>query len=89
MRAVVVDRPELAPAHDVVVGWKMVGFKSTATSVTAEYRLAGMEYVRIYGFKNGAWFLIPEPPYDDPKMETGLGYWVAFTEPGAIYPSAW
>ena len=77
---------QLPPAYDVVAGWNMVGFKSTATNVTAEDYLAGTEYVRIYGFKNGAWFTIPGPTYDDPKMEPGRGYWVAFTEPGTIYP---
>jgi hypothetical protein len=51
----------------------MVGFKSTANNVTAEDYLEGTEYARIYGFENGAWFLIP-PPYDDPM------------EPGTIYP---
>jgi hypothetical protein len=83
---VVVDPRELLPAYDVVVGWNMVGFKSTATNVTAADYLAGTEYVRIYGFKGGDWFVIPGPSYDDPKMELGRGYWVAFTEPGTIYP---
>ncbi|MGB5926207.1 MAG: hypothetical protein WBH01_09000 [Dehalococcoidia bacterium] len=54
MRVVIVDSPELPLAYDVVVGWNMVGFKSTATNVTAEHYLAGTEYVRIYYFKNGA-----------------------------------
>jgi hypothetical protein len=85
MPVMIVDPPELPPAHDVAVGGKMVGFKSTATSVTAEDYLEGTEYVRIYGFENGTWFLIPGPPYDDPKMEPGLGYWVAFTKPGTLY----
>ena len=86
MRVVIVDPPELPPAYGVVAGWNMVGFKSTATNVTAEDYLAGTEYVRIYYFENDAWFLIPGPPYDNPKMEPGFGYWVAFTEPGAVYP---
>jgi len=85
MRAVVVHPPEPSPAYSVVVGWNMIGFKSTATNVTAEHYLAGTEYVRICWFKNGAWFLIPGPPYNNP-METGLGHRVAFTEPGTIYP---
>lgn len=77
---------QLPPAYDVVAGWNMVGFKSTATNVTATDYLAGTEYVRIYYFENGAWFFIPGPPYDNPKMKPGLGYWVAFTAPGTIYP---
>jgi len=77
---------QLPPAYDVVVGWNMVGFKSTATNVTATDYLDGTQYVRIYGFEDGTWFFIPGPPYDNPKMKPGLGYWVAFTEPGTIYP---
>ena len=77
---------QLPPAYDVVAGWNMVGFKSIASNVTAKDYLDGTFYVRIYLFKNGVWDLIPGPDYDDPKMEPGLGYWVAFTEPGTIYP---
>jgi hypothetical protein len=76
---------QLPPTYDVVAGWNMVGFKSTATNVTAADYLAGTEYVRIYGFKNGTWFTIPGPAYNA-TMEPGLGYWVAFSEPGTIYP---
>jgi hypothetical protein len=76
--------PALPPTYDVVVGWNMVGFKSTNNVTAADY-LAGTEYVRIYYFKNGAWFLISGPPYLG-YMEPGLGYWVAFTKPGTIYP---
>jgi hypothetical protein len=78
--------PALPPTYDVVVGWNMVGFKSTASNVTAADYLDCTKCVRIYGYKNGTWFLIPGPDYDDPEMEPGLGYWVAFTEPGTIYP---
>jgi hypothetical protein len=76
---------QLPPAYDVVAGWNMVGVKAT-NNVTAEDYLDGTDYVRIYGFKDGAWFTIPGPDYDDPEMEPGRGYWVAFTEPGTIYP---
>jgi len=76
---------ELPPTYDVVVGWNMVGFKST-NNATAENYLTGTDPVRIYGFENGAWFFISGPPYNNPQMKPGLGYWVAFTEPGTIYP---
>jgi hypothetical protein len=77
--------PPAAPAeYEVCDGWNMVGFKSTATNVAAADYLEGTEYVRIYFFKNGTWDLIP-PQYSE-FMEPGLGYWVAFTEPGTIYP---
>jgi hypothetical protein len=74
---------QLPPAYDVVAGWNMVGFKSTVNATAVSY-LAGTEYVRIYLYKNGAWDLIPSPYSDD--MEPGLGYWVAFTSSGTIYP---
>jgi hypothetical protein len=74
------------PAYPVVVGWNMVGFKNTADNVTAAAYLAGTEYVRIYGFNAGAWFTIPGPSYNTTMMVPGLGYWVAFTKPGTIYP---
>jgi hypothetical protein len=76
---------ELPPTYDVVVGWNMIGFKST-NNVTALDYLYGTDYVRIYGFEDGLWFTIPGPNYDTPEMEPGRGYWVAFTEPGTIYP---
>jgi len=77
--------PALPRDYDVVAGWNMVGFKS-ATNVTAKDYLDGTEYVRIYGFENDTWFTIPGPNYTTPEMEPGRGYWVAFTEPGTIYP---
>ena len=76
---------QLPPTYDVVVGWNMVGFKSTVNA-TAEAYLEGTDYVRIYFYENGSWFFIPGPDYDSPEMEPGLGYWVAFTAPGTIYP---
>jgi hypothetical protein len=76
----------LPPAYDVVVGWNMVGFKNTAYNVTAADYLAGTEYVRIYWFEYGTWFLIPGPSYNTTTMVPGRGYWVAFTKPGTIYP---
>lgn len=76
---------QLPPTYDVVAGWNMVGFKSTNNVTAADY-LNGTDYVRIYGFKDGAWFTIPGPNYNTPEMVPGRGYWVAFTEPGTIYP---
>jgi hypothetical protein len=75
--------PALPPTYDVVVGWNMVGLKATSNVTAADY-LKGTEPVRIYLFKNGHWDLIPAP-YDG-FMEPGLGYWVAFTKSGTIYP---
>jgi hypothetical protein len=67
MRVMIVDPSELPPAYDMVAGWNMVGLKSTATDVSAEDYLEGTEYVRICGFKNGAWFLIPDRPMKTPR----------------------
>jgi hypothetical protein len=75
---------QLPPSYDVVVGWNMVGFKSIANNVTAKGYLGGTEYVRIYYFESGTWKSIPSP-YED-LLKPGLGYWVAFTAPGTIYP---
>jgi len=74
--------PSLPPAYDVVVGWNMVGFKSTDTSTNAEDYLDGTEYVRIYKYDSGGWSIVQKSD----AMEPGLGYWVAFTEAGTIYP---
>ena len=79
--------PGLPPVYDVVAGWNMVGFKSTVDMSAVDYlnAMAG-KYTRIYGFVQGAWFTIPPPAYAVPQMIPGLGYWVSFTEDGAIYP---
>ena len=73
---------QLPRAYNVVVGWNMVGFKSTTANNATSY-LAGTNYVRIYYYEDGYWYLIPA---DSTEMEPGLGYWVAFLEPGTIYP---
>jgi len=71
------------PSYSVVKGWNMVGFRSMDSMKADEY-LKGTEYVRIYGFdlKQGGWF----PLAFSANMTPGLGYWVAFSEPGTIYP---
>jgi len=75
---------QLPPAYDVVVGWNMVGFKSTSTTTTFQEYLEGVDPVRIYYYKGSTWHVVSNPGSD--KMEPGLGYWMAFTEPGTIYP---
>lgn len=70
-------------AYDVVEGWNMLGFKSMELIQAGVY-LEGTEWVRIYGFDllQGGWF--PLVATDD--MTPGLGYWVAFSQAGTIYP---
>jgi hypothetical protein len=75
---------KVPPTYDVVAGWNMVGFKSTANNVTAADYLKGIEPVRIYYFEGGVWKLIPTPFSE--FMKPGLGYWVAFTALATIYP---
>ncbi len=72
---------EMPPAYGVVEGWNMVGFKSM-TPMTAEDYLQGTDWVRIYSFHNGTWSTLSASQ----SMDPGLGYWVAFSEPGTIYP---
>lgn len=72
---------EMPRAYRVEEGWNMVGFQSI-TEMDAQDYLEGTDLVRIYRFKNGAWSIVqPEV-----KLEPGLGYWMAFSEPGTIYP---
>lgn len=77
--------PALPPAYGVVTGWNLIGFKKTHPMPAREY-LAGIDesVVRIYGFYDGAYFIVrlDQPP----PMQPGLGYWLAVTEPGTIYP---
>ena len=70
------------PTYSVRAGWNMVGFKSRSTNTTVDDYLQGTQWVRVLEFKNGNWRSLPE----DEKMKPGLGYWVAFSEPGIIYP---
>jgi uncharacterized repeat protein (TIGR01451 family) len=71
------------PSYDVVVGWNLIGFKSTAQRTAGEY-LAGIagKYVIIYGYENGAYYIVQSTDLMDP----GLGYWIAVTADGTIYP---
>ena len=71
------------PTYDVVEGWNMVGFRAMGNMDVEDY-LLGTDHVRVYGFDlgQGGWFSLA----DDEEMEPGLGYWVAFSEPGTIYP---
>lgn len=71
------------PAYSVVEGWNMVGFRAMEAMKAEEY-LKGTDDVRIYGFdlNQGGWFSLA----DDGYMEPGLGYWIAFSDAGTIYP---
>ena len=71
------------PAYDVVEGWNMTGFRAMEGMTVDEY-LKGTDYVRVYGFdlEVGGWFSLSK----DDVMTPGLGYWIAFSDAGTIYP---
>jgi hypothetical protein len=73
---------QMPPSYGVVAGWNMVGFKSLANNMTADAYLGGTDWVRVYKFENGAWTSLVKTDL----MEPGLGYWVAFSKAGTIYP---
>ena len=77
--------PAVPPYYDVVVGWNLIGFKSPIPRSPGDY-LAGINgrYVVIYGFANGVYFLVGSPGNE--SLQPGLGYWIAVTAPGTIYP---
>jgi len=73
---------ELPPTYSVREGWNMVGFKSTMTTMKAKDYLQGTDWVRIYKFEAGAWSVVT----GDDEMKPGLGYWMAFSKAGTVYP---
>jgi hypothetical protein len=66
-------------------GWNLIGFKSTMPKLPEAYlsAIAG-DYVVIYGFDDGGFFIAGTPGHD--MLQPGLGYWIAMLEPGTIYP---
>ena len=72
---------QMPPSYGVVTGWNMVGFKAMASMNATDY-LKGTDWVRIHKFQNGAWGTVQATD----NMTPGLGYWVAFSKAGTIYP---
>ena len=72
---------DIPPTYDVAEGWNLIGFKSTCARTASAY-LAGVPYVRIWGFANNAWV----PVNSGDMLQPGLGYWVAATGTGTIFP---
>jgi uncharacterized repeat protein (TIGR01451 family) len=77
--------PALPPSYDVVPGWNLIGFTSIEPKSAAVY-LAGIAgtYGPIYGFGNGAYFIVGTSGHE--LLELGHGYWIAIFEAGTIYP---
>jgi hypothetical protein len=73
--------PQTPPTYSVAAGWNLTGFKSTCARTASAY-LAGVPYVRIWGFANNAWV----PVLSGDMLQPGLGYWIAATGAGTIFP---
>ena len=65
--------------------WNVIGFKSTTAQSPDDY-LAGIagQYTIIYGFDEGAYFVVGTPGNEN--LEPGLAYWIAVLESGNIFP---
>jgi hypothetical protein len=65
--------------------WNVIGFKSTTEQSPDDY-LAGIagQYTIIYGFDEGAYFVVGAPGHEN--LEPGLAYWIAVLESGNIFP---
>jgi len=71
----------------LVEGWNLLGFKSTTAKAPAEYlaAIAG-KYTIIYGYNAVAdlYFIAGAPGNE--LLQPGLGYWIAMTDDGTVYP---
>ena len=77
------EPPQVPPTYSVVVGWNLIGFKSTTPKAASDYLSAiSGQYTMIYGFANDAYFVVQRSQ----DLEPGKGYWIAVTESGTIYP---
>jgi len=78
------DPPSLPPDYDLVAGWNLIGYKALEEMTATAYLGAALaeDSIRIYGFDDGSYFGLPL----DSNMEPGLGYWIAMSEAGTIYP---
>jgi len=73
--------PVTPPTYAVAAGWNLTGFKSTCARTASAY-LGGVSWVRIWGYANGAWV----PVQSGDMLQPGLGYWIAATGAGTIFP---
>lgn len=78
------EPPALPPTYDLFVGWNLIGFKSLVPMDANVYlgESLAADCIRIYGFDNGAYFGVPLNAH----LEPGLGYWIAMSASGTIYP---
>jgi len=79
------DPPAVPRTYDVVVGWNLIGFKSTTAAIASDYLEAiSGKYTLIYSY-NAATQVYATVLASD-NLEPGKGYWLAVTEAGTIYP---
>ncbi|MBT9148440.1 MAG: hypothetical protein DDT32_02214 [Syntrophomonadaceae bacterium] len=76
--------PALPPEYPLFKGWNHIGFKSITQMMAREYLdPAAMKiFLRMWGFEAGAWF----PVKADTYLKPGMGYWLAVSEDGRIFP---
>jgi hypothetical protein len=79
--------PAMPKAYDMYQRWNLGGFKSMDPKMPSDY-LAGIagKYTIIYGFDNGAWFIVGTAGHE--MLQPGLGYWIAVKsgESGTVFP---
>lgn len=77
--------PAPTPYYDLLPGWNLIGFTSTIPRLPQDYlvSIAG-KYGPIYGFTEGAYFVVGTPGYE--YLQPGFGYWIAMFEAGTIHP---
>jgi hypothetical protein len=74
--------PTTPPTYAVAAGWNLMGFKSTCARTAGDYLGSSVPWVRIWGYANNAWIQV----HSDTMLQPGLGYWIAATGAGTIYP---
>ncbi len=79
--------PAVPPSYAVVEGWNLIGFKSTAAKLLGDY-LASIDgkYIILYGYnsESDTYFIAGSAGHE--YLQPGLGYWIAMTADGTIYP---
>jgi len=76
------DPGTVPPSYPVVTGWNLIGYKNGNNIETIDSYLGGTSFQIAYTYANGGWIQVTKGM----NLTPGLGYWVAFTAPGTIYP---
>jgi len=74
--------PDAPPTYAVAAGWNLIGFKSTCASKASDYLGSSVTWVKMWGYADNAWIQV----HSDTMLRPGLGYWIAATNAGTIYP---